>query len=201
MVGKSPISAAGGWYLAGWRAPVGRIMVADDENVYAYGRQPHHFPATTWIEYHLFSASKEPKIVPRDKTPPRKLSDREKAQRTRRGAPTHPATRWSASVPILARAMVLADRTLFVAGPPDLVDEQAATLRLADPEMQAKLADHAAAFAGSKGALLLAVGADDGRTLAELRLDSPPVFDGLAAARARLFLSALDGSVRCYGSP
>ena len=200
MYGKSPVSAAGGWYLAGWRAPAGRIMVAADENVYVYGRQPRHFPATTWIEYHLFSAGKAPKIVPRDKTPPKKISDREKAQRKRRGAPSHPATRWSDSVPILARAMVLAGPTLFVAGPPDLVDEQAATLRLGDPEMQAKLADHAAALAGRKGGLLLAVGADDGRKLATLKLASPPVFDGLAAARGRLFLAALDGSIQCYGA-
>ena len=39
-----------------------------------------------------------------------------------------------------------------------------------------------------------------GKKLVELKLDSPPVFDGLIAARERLFLSLRDGTVLCMGS-
>ena len=43
------------------------------------------------------------------------------------------------------------------------------------------------------------VSAADGRKLAEHRLDSPPVFDGMVAAGARLYVSTLDGNVVCFG--
>lgn len=41
----------------------------------------------------------------------------------------------------------------------------------------------------------------DGQRLAELTLDAIPVFDGLIAAHDRLFLSATDGKVACFGVP
>ena len=45
--------------------------------------------------------------------------------------------------------------------------------------------------------LLMAVSASDGTELAQYQLDSPPVFDGLAAAYGRLFVSMEDGSLLC----
>jgi len=41
------------------------------------------------------------------------------------------------------------------------------------------------------------VSAADGRKVAEYTLDAPPVFDGLIAARGRLYLSTTDGKVLC----
>jgi hypothetical protein len=43
------------------------------------------------------------------------------------------------------------------------------------------------------------VSAEEGKQLAAYRLPSVPVFDGLAAAYGRLFLSSADGSVLCLG--
>lgn len=43
----------------------------------------------------------------------------------------------------------------------------------------------------------VAVSAADGKTLAELRLDALPVWDGLIAAENRLYVSLADGSVVC----
>ncbi|MHC4071030.1 MAG: hypothetical protein ACYTGS_03190, partial [Planctomycetota bacterium] len=40
---------------------------------------------------------------------------------------------WTKDVPLFARAMVLAGRTLFVAGPPDVVDEDQAFRQINDP--------------------------------------------------------------------
>jgi outer membrane protein assembly factor BamB len=105
---------------------------------------------------------------------------------------------WTKDVPLFVRAMVLADRTLFVAGPPDVVDEDQAFKRIDDPKTKQNLADQAAALEGKKGALLRAVSAADGSDLAQYEIDSPPVFDGMAAAAGRLYISTVNGKVLCY---
>jgi len=104
---------------------------------------------------------------------------------------------WTKQLPIYVRAMVLADGTLAVAGPPDSVDEEQAFTAIDDPEVQERLATYAAAFAGRKGATLCLVSAADGEPQAEYALDAPPVFDGLVAARGRLYMALMDGKVLC----
>jgi hypothetical protein len=94
--------------------------------------------------------------------------------------------------------MVLADGTLFLAGPVDMVDEEQALRGIKDPEVRRALADQAIALEGKKGGLLWAVSAADGEKLAEHDLDAPPVFDGMAAASGRLYLATQDGAVRCF---
>ncbi|MBN1420697.1 MAG: PQQ-binding-like beta-propeller repeat protein [Planctomycetes bacterium] len=105
---------------------------------------------------------------------------------------------WTKDQPILVRAMVLAGGTLFIAGPPDVVDEPDAFRDINDPKVQALLADQAAAIAGEKGAALIAVSAADGEPLANIDLESPPVFDGMAAAGGRLYLTTMSGEVICF---
>ena len=39
--------------------------------------------------------------------------------------------------------------------------------------------------------------ATDGKKRSALHLDSPPVFNGMAAANGRLYVAAMDGSVLC----
>jgi outer membrane protein assembly factor BamB len=106
---------------------------------------------------------------------------------------------WTQELPLLARAMVLAERTLFVAGPPDVIDEEQMFKRIDDPAVRPDLAAQAQALTGHKGALLMAVSAEDGAELARYELDSPPVFDGMAAAGGRLYLTTVEGQVRCFG--
>jgi len=48
------------------------------------------------------------------------------------------------------------------------------------------------------GALLWVVCADDGKRLAEYKLDALPVWDGLAVANGKLFISLKDGTVVCW---
>jgi outer membrane protein assembly factor BamB/2-polyprenyl-3-methyl-5-hydroxy-6-metoxy-1,4-benzoquinol methylase len=81
---------------------------------------------------------------------------------------------WSKRVPIQVRAMVLADspprdKVLFVVGP----------------------------VSQNNGAVLVAISATDGSELARYKLDCAPVFDGMAAADGRLYLSLADGRVLC----
>ena len=84
---------------------------------------------------------------------------------------------WTETVPIYARALALADKTLFVAGPPDTLT----------------------AIERQTGGVLWAVAAADGKKLAETKLDAAPVFDGMIVAGGRLFISMTDGSVVCMG--
>jgi hypothetical protein len=89
--------------------------------------------------------------------------------------------------------MVLADKTLFVAGPPELLSLTGRSIAKQDLDAVAD------AYDGRLGGTLCAVSTEDGSKLAELKLNSPPVFDGLIAAQGRLFVSTMDGQVRCLG--
>ena len=78
---------------------------------------------------------------------------------------------------------MLAGDVLFAGGTPDIVDPK----------------DPWAAIDGRRGGRLWAVSARDGSKLAEYQLDTPPVYDGMAAAQGRLFVSAKAGSLICLG--
>jgi outer membrane protein assembly factor BamB len=90
---------------------------------------------------------------------------------------------WKQWLPVRIRAMVKAGDVLFVAGAPDVFE----------PE------DPYAAFEARKGAQVVAVSARNGKKLAEYKLESPPVFDGMIAADGRLYISTRDGQVLCMG--
>jgi len=94
--------------------------------------------------------------------------------------------------------MVLADKTLFIAGPLDAIDEEEAFYNPNDEGILAKLDKQSAALEGQNGALLLVLSASDGEKLAEYKLDSPPVFDGMAAANGRLYLATKNGKILCF---
>ena len=82
--------------------------------------------------------------------------------------------------------------TLFIAGPPDVAKTKAGSpLNLSNAQ------DVLNAWNNNKGGLLWAVDTDDGKQLAAYPLDSPPVFDGMAATRGRLFIATADGHVLC----
>jgi hypothetical protein len=188
MYGSTFVSGWCGYFLSGKVAPAGKILVFDDSRVYGFGRKPQYYRWTTPIEHHLFAA---------DKTAPASSGPDIKAK----PAPAKGFLvkhDWTQDVPLFARAMVLASGTLFVAGPPDVVDEQQAFRQIADPKVRRSLADQTAAFNGKKGAMLLAVSTNDGNKLAQYNLDSPPVFDGMAAAGGRLYMATVDGRVLCF---
>ena len=90
---------------------------------------------------------------------------------------------WFKWVPVRIRGMVVAGSHLFVAGAPDVIDPD----------------DPMAAFEGRSEAVLRAHSTADGSALTEHKLDAPPVFDGLIAAKGRLYLSLEDGTVLCMG--
>jgi hypothetical protein len=190
VYGRTFGTGFGGWMQAGHHAPAGNLLVVGGAAVYGYGRKPEYFKTTTPVEYRLFAAGRDA---------PRPVVMNAKRGGKPAPAPAGDAALWSEDVPLQVRAMVLAGGTLFVAGPPRLVDEEEAFRRYGDPAVMAALADQSAALAGRKGAILWAVSAADGRKLAECRLASMPVFDGMAAAGGRLYFSTADGKVICMG--
>jgi outer membrane protein assembly factor BamB len=111
------------------------------------------------------------------------------------------APHWTKDAPLFVRAMVKTGPTLFIVGPPDIVDEAETFERLKnrDVSVEAVLAEQDALLNGSKGSLLRAISAKDGTTISDVQLDSLPIWDGMAAARGQLFLSTQDGEVICLG--
>ena len=198
--GRAFASGAGGYYQAGRLTPAGRILVFDDQNVYGYGRLWQYYRWTTPIGFHLFATAKNPELVKMG-VEQKKVK---KAGKAKGNMGQTPLTRfgysWSDALALQATAMALADKTLFVVGPPDTLDEEEAAKTIGDPETKKKLAEKEAALEGKRGALLAAVSVADGQKLAAYRLDSAPIFDGLAAANGRLFVSTMDGKVICLGT-
>jgi len=145
-----------------------------------YGLMLSYSPQTVWGvkrpgrnggSYQLFAQESTP-FSPDDKHLPdfRPANDR-----------TTPAQKWSTRLPMRPRAMLQAGDTLVLAG-------------MSETPLQG---DPHATFEGRAGGLLRTASAIDGKTLAHRELKSPPVWDGLAAAGGKLYMSAMDGSVTC----
>jgi hypothetical protein len=90
---------------------------------------------------------------------------------------------WFVYVPIRVKAMVNTKDKLFIAGAPDVFDEED---------------DPLGALEGRKGGLLRAVSNTDGSKLSEYTLDAPPVLDGLIAVEGKLFIATRDGKLSCW---
>jgi outer membrane protein assembly factor BamB len=201
-----------GWgAYAGTRGkfPSGRIMALDDKRAYAYrsdqlGNMLH--PRQT---YKLYACDKqpEPTVTPPPKAaakqPPSKKAEGKKKKKGRK--PRQKSTRgfktqWSIqSPPFHINAMALADKVLFVAGPPDVADEtkMLGYLPGADDEINKQLKEQEEAWLGRKGTVIWAVSAETGEKLAEYKTDSVPVPDGMSAGEGRLFISRQDGTIVC----
>jgi len=195
QIGISMGSGWGGWAKAGQRGLAGRLLVTDGSRVFGYGRNQYDIPGAhvgvdaggvwgpigaqqgRWTFYQLFG---------------RAMNTRAGKPSPRKPAPVKQAASesdWAHRVPVLGQALVLADETLFVAGPVDEVSEIPHEPTGSDP-----LAD---ALEAKRGGRLLAVSATDGKTLADYELTSSPVFDGMAAAQGRLYMSTKSGKVVC----
>jgi hypothetical protein len=194
LVGALMTTNYGGWPNIGSRVPAGRLLVLDDSNVYGFGRSQYiHHGAHVGIDgatvFH-FKPNRDSerrfthyRLFAKDRKPAAKNEGADSAGSKRRRQPQPSRKyRWTQRLSILARAMVLAGDKLFLAGPPDLFVAE----------------DPAATLEGKAGGALVVVSTADGGIVAESRLKSPPVFDGMAAAGDRLYMATMDGEVRCF---
>ena len=110
------------------------------------------------------------------------------------------AHQWDEAVPLLVRAMTKTEDYVFVAGPPDIMDEEATFKRLTerDPEVHTILQKQNEALQGKMGGVLHVYSAVDGYKMETYKMDSLPAWDGMAAAGEKLFMTTADGKVLCY---
>lgn len=90
---------------------------------------------------------------------------------------------WSEVVDLHPRSLIKSRNYLFIGGTPGFAQTK-------DPYM---------AFTGREGGILRIIDASNGQQRAGYKLDSPPVWDGMAAADNRLFISMEDGTIQCFG--
>jgi hypothetical protein len=98
---------------------------------------------------------------------------------------------------IMVRALVLAKDTLLAAGPPDVVDESKMYGMFRDEKALVQLESQQEALEGKKGAKLMTVSAKSGKKISELKLDSPPIFDGMITANGKVYIVLINGDIVC----
>ena len=190
---NGPVYATGGFRDDAWfnrttwavgKATHAQLLVADDDNAYcieSFNSVNRGKPFTPGAKgYRLFALSLDGRAI----RPEQQQVKAGGAGKKRKGknATGGSSSVWSQHIPVRGAAMVLAGNRLVVVGAPDVVDPD----------------DPLGAFEGRKGAALCVFAAGDGNKISEQHLDALPVFDGLAAANGRLFLSMQDGTVRCF---
>ena len=161
--------------------PTGVLMVYDDRAVWGVKRQ-----GDASGKYSLFQKANTPCV---EGVPP---SNRGQDARGTESLPDFrkippeqaQACVWIKDFPMRTKAMLKSGEHLFMSVMP--VD-----IPLDDPH---------AAYEGRKGGAIWIVSAQDGRKVAEYDLGSPAVWDGMAAAKGRLYVSMMDGSVLCMAS-
>ncbi|MCD6303937.1 MAG: PQQ-binding-like beta-propeller repeat protein [Planctomycetes bacterium] len=199
------------------RVPCGRILSIDEKDAYAYGRDPVLMCNTSISEHWLYSALKKPtrKVgIPylegkwikgqypvKDKK--NLLASNSVDWKALAKLPRRKLTaldyNWIHEKPtVMAKALVLANDHLFVAGPRDVVDEKEMWGRSNEPIFRRKMQEQADWLKGKYGGVLQVFSRKDGRKLAERKLDYLPAFDGLIAADGKLYMVTKDGSLVCY---
>jgi len=191
---------SGGWFEMSRISPSGKMLCFDDTNVYGYGQFPEYSRWSTPLRHSLFSMNKKPKSyqpgVPDEEL--RKTRPNWRKYRTLRVPKVELDFNWKNAVPLRAKAIVKTPGTLFVAGPEDILDEERA-FQDARSEANQKLLQKQNELINSRsGGKLLAVSVKDGSKRQVLDLQSPPVWDGMAAAYGNLFMCCRDGSVVAF---
>lgn len=176
----------GGWPQAARRVPAGRIMVASDNRLFSYARTRYDSGNGGNVSAgHIGVVKQDYQDMGRvdfAQNPYRLYAMARPDAKARRRGKRPESIQWQTAVPLLVRAMVLADETLFIAGPEAGVHNRG-------------LVELATAQPGS----LWAVAAADGHVLARYPLAADPAFDALAAAGHCLYLATRDGNVLCFG--
>lgn len=200
----------GAWHLAGRFVPSGRILCFDEKAAYGFGRQPAYMTNSSVVEYRLFSARKtnSPEDIEKNWKDSRRISARRPVVKRADNSDwrvrwffkddmlTANRFSWKFEQPaVFGRALCATPEILYVAGPPDVLDERMAWHRRGEPEILKLLARQERAFRGEEGGRIWAVSKKDGKPVARHALEGVPVFDGMIVAGGRLILSMTDGRV------
>jgi outer membrane protein assembly factor BamB len=206
MYGKDSFGGCWGFPVPTFVTPSGQILCVKGDNVYGYGRQFYNEGNQPFM--HLFATVRYPEAVSysewfKDK----KKKDRRIGPHISQGLATVPAWRWSEESDTYVRALLVAANReegkgdlLFAVGFPEVIDEYDAMDLIGRQQQEFKLDRiylKEKAAAGELGAKLMVISTADGSVVSETELDSPAVFDGMAAANGKLFISDMEGNVVC----
>lgn len=168
-----------GFYIANRGAKTGQLLTVDEEKTYVvqtYTRRnlqsPSFMPGDRGYLLYADANDNEPILPNYTRGIPKGIGF------TRKNDPA-----WFQWIPVRVRAMTATDDALFIAGPPDVIDPD----------------DIMGSIEGRMGGVLWAVSKKTGEKLAEIKLDTMPVFDGMSAANGKLYLSNIDGELQCFG--
>jgi len=107
--------------------------------------------------------------------------DKETRRGTKKKADKGHRPQWEVKTTVRAQSMVLTNNHLVIAGAPDVVDD----------------ADPWGAFDDRKGGMVEIYTKSAGTRVAAYELPSAPIYDGIAVAGGRLFVTLSNGSVVC----
>ena len=161
----------------------------DKSRVYSFFAQNVGNNINPRTSYSLYATNKD------ISGPERTVEEKVDAKAKRRGKAQASAGKiqhlWELVKPeLLANAMVLAGRNLFLAGPPDVADEEKTFDFVfgANDDINRQMRRQEDAWQGKEGALLWVVSADTGEKLSQYKIPAIPVWDGMIAANGRLYL-------------
>jgi len=189
LYGKTFTGGSSPNHMAPKYAPGGKMLAFNDKHVFGFSRLPHLHRWVRELQWHIYRTPKPGVARSTDDKPESKPVFVEPAKgkgkgRRRRASKGSINYEWSSNNPDLyVNSMVLAGDKLFIAGPPAVRNDNS-------PEALAK-------WQGSSGGLLWVLSTEDGRKLFEVKLVSPPVYEGMAAAYGKLFVALRDGSMVC----
>ncbi len=212
MYGKSVKGGWGGWEIMGKMTPAGRLIAVDDNTVYGFSRKPEYYSESVVIDFQLFAAEMagDKQSIEKIMAQPESMNAFDKSLfnyagdwKLRQDIPKDTQTavqyKWKVEDPAFqARALVVTGNTMFAAGPPDIISEEDAFFALDDQAVRDKLAEQSAVLKGKDGSIMWAVDTKTGKKLAEYKMESMPVWDGMAAANGSIFMTTMDGNVVCY---
>ena len=179
------------FHRLGWkhRNVSGKMIVHDDAATYAIGNpytrlkhsrsrqyKDYHQDGHLHIKFTRYEESFYPIGVKLTAAPVKKVSE------------TMGNSAWEITDDIQPRAMVLADRKLYLAGWLDAIAIEMKTGRALDPETP-----------DPRDAILRVYSTADGSRQTEVKLSAEPVHDGMAAAANQLFISLKNGKLVCLG--
>jgi outer membrane protein assembly factor BamB len=170
-----------GWSVSLKQVISGKIVCADGQNVYSFGREPKYRKWTLPLEFELTSTSR---------------TKRAEGKSQKRGM-DHPfLVHWKVKVPVLVKAMFVTDNALVIAGPRDLYHEEQVIAR-GRPEGDKVFALQEEHMEGRHGAVLMVVDKHDGSISSSVELPFLPTWDGMITAHGRIYMTTSDGKLAC----
>jgi len=175
------------WYQSLKRVVNGKILCADKDAVYGFGRKAQYRKWTVPLEFELFSVSQKPQPATQAELKKKKTAF----------PPAEP--NWSVDVSVWVRALFVTENALVVCGPRDLYDEEKAVARgshfTTDDPRLALQQEHSE---GKHGAILKVFDKKTGQEIGSVEVDDMPTWDGMIYAQGKIVMTTVNGKILCF---